>query len=457
MNILKQTNIFFIFSLFFLFAAASNAAPAELFGTNLIADIADRVSPAVVAIESVHYVRTRRSVGTGDPLLDRLFGHLFADDFSGHNNVIPKKGSGSGVIISGDGHLLTNEHVINGADEILVKLSDNKTLKAKIVGKDPQTDLAVLKIDSETPLPFVPIGDSSKNRVGEWVIAIGNPFGLGITVTAGVISAINRDISVEKDRAFRDLIQTDASINPGNSGGALVNSRGELVGVNTAIIPYGQGIGFAIPVNRAKRIIGDLIEYGRVKKAFAGVSVQTVTQELAAYFNIPNEGVLVTEVIKDSAAGKANLVPGDVILEIDSRKIGSNDDFQKILDEYRVNDKAILTVLRKGKKGTREIEFKENPLSKNILGISVSDCTDENIKRYGLYVDRGCVITGVAKGYPADRAGLEPGDVILQINNELILKEKDFNKIIKDLSEDTQIILRVVRGRRSTLLLIKIE
>lgn len=440
-----------------IFASCIQAAPAELFGTNLIADLAERVSPAVVAIESVHYVKTRRTVGTGDPFLDSFFSHLFEDDFSGGNNVIPQKGSGSGVIISADGHLLTNEHVITGADEILVNLSEKKKVKAKIVGKDIQSDLAVLKIESETPLPFIPIGDSSQNRVGEWVIAIGNPFGLGITVTAGVISAINRDIAVDKNHTYKDLIQTDASINPGNSGGALVNSRGELVGVNTAIIPYGQGIGFAIPANKAKRIIGDLLSYGRVKKAFVGISVQEVTPDLAAYFKVPEKGVLVTEVAKDSAASIAKLAPGDVILEVDGKSISSPDEFQKRLDEYRVNDKAVFTIYRKGKEGTKEIEFKENPLSKNVLGVSVEDCDDDNIRRYRLYVDRGCVITGTAKDYPAEKAGLRAGDVIVQINDKAILNSADFNKAISSVANDTQAILRIIRSRRATLLLIKLE
>ena len=199
----------------------ANAAPTELFGTSLVADIAEKVSPAVVAIESVQYVKARRRAGSGDPFFDQFFGHLFDDDFTGQNNVIPKRGSGSGVLISPEGHLLTNEHVIADADEIQVKLNNGKSLKATIIGKDTLTDLAVLKIEADTALPHIPIGDSSTMRVGEWVIAIGNPFGLGMTVTTGVISAINRDLSVDRNRSYKDLIQTDASINPGNSGGEI--------------------------------------------------------------------------------------------------------------------------------------------------------------------------------------------------------------------------------------------
>ena len=208
--------------------------------------------------------------------------------------LFPQKGNGSGVLISPDGHLLTNEHVIAGADEIKVLLNNGKKVKAKLIGKDVRTDLAVLKINVDYNLPHLPIGNSDKLRVGEWAIAIGNPFGLGITVTTGVVSALNRDLSIDANRNYKNLIQTDASINPGNSGGALLNAKGELIGVNTAIMPAGQGIGFAIPVNLAKRIIGDLIAYGRVKKPFLGVTVQEITPSLARYFSIPEKGVLVT-------------------------------------------------------------------------------------------------------------------------------------------------------------------
>ncbi len=447
-----------IFTVFLLFASAStNAAPAELFGTSLIADIAERVSPAVVAIESVQYVRARRRGGSGDPFFDRFFGHLFDDDFMGHNNVIPRKGNGSGVLISPEGHLLTNEHVISDADEIQVKLGTGKTFKATVIGKDALTDLAVLKIEGKTVFPHVPIGDSSRLRVGEWVVAIGNPFGLGITVTSGVVSAINRDLSVDRSRSYKDLIQTDASINPGNSGGALINARGELIGVNTAIIPYGQGIGFAIPVNRAKRIIGDLMAYGRVKKAFLGVTVQSITPDLAKYFEIPSEGVLITDVAKNSSAEKAQLVPGDVILEIDGKKITTAADFQEGIDEHRVGDKARIKIFRKGKEGIAEVEFNENPAGKNLLGVAVSKISGELVRNYGLYIDEGCVITSVAPGSAADRAGLRPGDVIHQINRLVIRDESDFEAAIGSIKSDKKALLRIIRGQTVNLLLLNIE
>lgn len=433
------------------------SAPAELFGTSLIADIAEKVSPAVVAIESVHYVRTRRRFGSGDPFLDQFFGHLFDDQFMGHNNVIPQKGNGSGVLISPQGHLLTNEHVISGADEIIVKLNDGTKASAKLIGKDMRTDLAVLKIESEKALPHIPIGDSTKIRVGEWVVAIGNPFGLGMTVTAGVISALNRDLSVDANRSYRDLIQTDASINPGNSGGALINSRGELIGINTAIIPYGQGIGFAIPVNLAKRIIGDLMAYGKVKKAFLGVTVQKLTPELANYFEVPEKGVLVTDVVKGSPADKAGIAPGDVITAIDSKNLTGLEDFQQALEDHRVGESARVKIFRKGREGVSEVIFKENPAGLNPLGVTVKKVNPELERKFYLYVSEGCVITAVSDGSPAEKAGLRPGDVILQLNREALLDEDDFDQAMAQIADQDRVVLRVVRGQTVNLLLVKLK
>ncbi|GAB1352031.1 DegQ family serine endoprotease [Erysipelotrichia bacterium] len=459
---MSRRNVFFavsllLLSIFSLNSTAANAAPSELFGTSLIADIAEKVSPAVVAIESVQYVRARRRAGSGDPFLDQFFGHLFDDDFMGHNNVIPKRGNGSGVLISPDGHLLTNEHVIADADEIQVKLNNGKSFKATIIGKDTLTDLAVLKIEADNALPHIPIGDSSTMRVGEWVIAIGNPFGLGMTVTTGVISAINRDLSVDRTRSYKDLIQTDASINPGNSGGALINSRGELIGINTAIIPYGQGIGFAIPVNRAKRIVGDLMAYGKVKKAFLGVTVQRITPDLAKYFEIPEEGVLITDVARNSSAEKAQLVPGDVILEIDGKKIRNPSDFQEGIDDHRVGDKVSIKIFRKGKEGVAEVEFRENPAAKNPLGVTVSKITGELVRKYDLYVDEGCVITSVISGSAAERAGLRPGDVIHQANRTVTLDEKAFEAAMAQMAKEGRAVLRIIRGQTVNLLLVNAQ
>ena len=454
-----KNKYFLILFLFFisLFNSEVKAAPAELFGTSLIADISEQVSPAVVAIESIHYVRTRTLYGSGDPFFDRFFSHLFDDDFSGSNNVIPQKGSGSGVIISDDGYLLTNEHVISTADEILVKFGDGRSFKAKIVGKDKTSDLAVLKIESKDKLSYVNLGDSDKVRVGEWVIAIGNPFGLGITVTCGVVSAVKRDLSVDKETNYRDLIQTDASINPGNSGGALINSNGELIGINTAIMPSGQGIGFAIPVNRAKRIVGDLIKYGKVKKISAGLTVQNITKELAEYFNVPQKGILITSVSEGSVAAEAGLVPSDIVTMIDNNKINDVSSFESALEKYSVGQTAIFKILRKGKTSSVKIRFKESKASLNPLGIEVKTISDKLISKYDLYIEQGAVIVDITEDSPTYKAGLRPGDVIIQIGNKQVLNEEDFNSSMKAINKLDAVVLRVVRSNRVVRIIISLH
>ena len=452
-------NKYILVPLLFLFFCINSviAAPAELFGTTLIADISEQVSPAVVAIESIHYVRTRTLYGSGDPFFDRFFSHLFDDDFNGSNNVIPQKGSGSGVIISDDGYLLTNEHVISSADEILVKFGDGRSFKAKIIGKDKTSDLAVLKIESPDKLSFMNLGDSDSVRVGEWVIAIGNPFGLGITVTCGVVSAVKRDLSVDRDTNYRDLIQTDASINPGNSGGALVNSKGELIGINTAIMPSGQGIGFAIPVNRAKRIVGDLIKYGKVKKISAGLTVQNITKELAEYFNVPENGILITSVSEGSVAAEAGLVPSDIVTMIDNTKIKDVSGFETALERYSVGQSAIFKVLRKGKLSNVRIKFKETKASLNPLGVEVKTITDKLINKYNLFIEQGAVIVDIAEDSPTYKAGLRAGDVIIQIGNKPIRNEDDLNSVMKVVNKLDAVMLRIVRRNSVIRLTINLQ
>lgn len=425
-----------------------HATPAELFGTTLIADLAEKISPAVVSIESVHYVKTGRFNGFGDPFFDRFFSHFFDDDFNGSNNVIPQKGTGSGVVISKDGYLLTNEHVISDADEIKVNFADGTSYKAKIVGKDRTNDLAVLKIEAKKNLSFLEMGDSDKVRVGEWVIAMGNPFGIGMTLTAGVVSAVNRDLSINKNSNYKNLIQTDASINPGNSGGALVNSNGLLIGINTAIMPSGQGIGFAIPVNRAKRIVGDLIKYGKVKKVSIGVSLQDITKELADYFEVPQEGVLVTSVSESSAASNSGLVPSDIILKIDGKKVNDVATYDHLMDKYSIGQSCDFEILRKNKKYNLKINIIENKASKNCLGIEVKKIDDSLIEKYGLVIDEGVVVVDLDQNSPAAEIGMKPGDVILQINSKNTLNVKGFDQACKGIKSGNKVIIRMVRGRR---------
>ena len=301
------------------------------------------------------------------------------------------------------------------------------------------------------------LGDSDTVRVGEWVIAIGNPFGLGITVTCGVVSAVKRDLSVDRDTNYRDLIQTDASINPGNSGGALVNSKGELIGINTAIMPSGQGIGFAIPVNRAKRIVGDLIKYGKVKKISAGLTVQNITKELAEYFNVPQNGILITSVSEGSVAAEAGLVPSDIVTMIDNTKITDVSSFETALEKYSVGQTALFKVLRKGKLSNVRIKFKESKASLNPLGIEAKTISEKLINKYNLYIEQGAVIVDIAEDSPLYKAGLRVGDVIIQIGNKRIMNEDDLNSVMKVINKLDIIGLRVVRRNTVVRLTINLQ
>ncbi|RCK79161.1 MAG: HtrA protease/chaperone protein [Candidatus Ozemobacter sibiricus] len=432
----------------------TRAAPAEMFGSSLIADLSEKTRPAVVAIESVQYVRARRRFGSGDPFFDQFFRHLFEDDFTGFNNVIPRRGSGSGVLISSSGYLLTSQHVIDGADEIVVTLHTGQKVKAALVGQDPASDLAVLKIETAGPLPYAPLGDSDALRVGEWVIAIGNPFGLGITVTAGVISALNRELTLDRDRTFRHLIQTDASINPGNSGGPLINTRGEVIGINTAIIPYGQGIGFAIPVSSVKHIIGDLIKYGKVKKIFLGLSVQEINESLARYFEIPLEGVLITEVVPESSADQAGLVPGDVLLQVGDRVIRAPSDVEDAMSRARVGDAVQVKIRRKGKVGEATMILREMAARRpNRLGLGVVELSPQVRAKYRLRVKGGVVVNLVEPGSVAEAAGLQPGDVIQSLNQIPLASVDQFHQLMARVQPGQRLLMQVVRDGVATLLL----
>jgi serine protease Do len=444
-----------------LLGMSVQAAPAELFGTSLIADVAEKVSPAVVAIESVHYVRTRRFSGFNDPVFDQFFRHFVdGDGDSYRNNVIPQRGSGSGVIIDAQGHVLTNQHVIADADEIMVTLHDGRKVKAVIQGQDAGSDLAVLKLQDGETFPFAPMGDSDVLRVGEWVVAIGNPFGLGKTVTAGVISAVGRELSIDRDKTFRQLIQTDASINPGNSGGPLVNARGEVIGINTAILPHGQGIGFAIPTSSARRVIGDLLAFGEVKKAFIGISLQEINRQLAEHFGIPEKGVLITEVLEGSPAAKTGLNPGDVILSVDGHVVNKVAQVQEFLGRRRVGETTVLSIARKGKTGDYSVKLQEPDEGKvearNFLGVEVGDITSVRQRKYQLVVDDGVVVINLMDGSMAEEIGLQPGDVIQAINKVPIRNSADFTRQLSQLRRGSRFLLRVVRGNIAHIVMLPV-
>lgn len=326
--------------------ASPAVAEASLVGTNIIADIVEKTSPAVVKIETL----SKSSGQTIDPFFnDPFFRQFFGTP--GPYRVEPevRKGMGSGFIISKDGYILTNEHVIDQASDIKVYLTGRENpLSARVVGKDFELDLAVLKVDAGNNLPYIELGDSDAARVGEWVIAIGNPYGLDHTVTTGVISAKGRPVTVD-DRQYKNLLQTDASINPGNSGGPLLNLSGKVVGINTAVNAQAQGIGFAIPANTVKSVLDTLISKGKVSRPQMGVYIQTLTSEIAEQLGLKNkQGAIISGIIPGSPAEKAGLRQGDVILQIDRKNIQDAGDVTEIIQKHKVGDKIVLLVETKG-------------------------------------------------------------------------------------------------------------
>jgi len=330
-------------------------------GPNTIADIVENEGNAVVNIDIVKKVRIRSPFEE----FEREFGGFgfefmpeFKDFFK--ERVIPQKGAGSGFIVDKRGYILTNEHVVRGADEIKITMKDGKKFDGKVVGQDATLDVAIVKIDAKgATLPTLPLGDSSKIRVGEWVIAIGNPYGFANSVTAGIVSATGRTL---EDLGKKNLIQIDAAINPGNSGGPLLNLRGEVIGINVAIVAGAQGIGFAIPINAAKEIMEDLIKKGKVVRAWLGIYMRDVDEKIASYLDLPlAEGVIITEVVKDSPAEKMGLKKYDVIREVNGIKVLKSSEVQDIVQKLKPGDWVELKVYREGKLLTLKGKLEQKP------------------------------------------------------------------------------------------------
>lgn len=325
-------------------ATTTVSANSVIIGPTGIADMVDRVSDAVVNIETSVVVRSN----TSNPLFsDPMFRDFFGDNMLRPQEYV-QSGIGTGFIINADGYIITNQHVIENASEIKVNIAgDNKKYTATVVGQDQELDLAVLKISADHKFTTVNLGDSDKIRVGEWVVAIGNPYGLDHTVTAGVISALGRPMKIEQ-RTYKNLIQTDAAINPGNSGGPLLDIQGNVIGINTAVSTEAQGIGFAISINTAKEVLDELINKGKVVRPYIGVMLQSVNDNLAAYLNIEPKGVAVFEVLNGSPAAQAGLKKYDVIVAIDKTDVADNDALQEILKSKKVGDTIQLDIIREG-------------------------------------------------------------------------------------------------------------
>jgi len=412
-----------------------------------------KVSPAVVNISSVYEVRKRTGPFSGyglNPFFEEFFKDFFDPRFERRQQYTSL---GSGVIIDGrKGLILTNAHVIQKTGTIKVMLQDEREFEAKIVGADSDSDLAVLQISSETQLPDVSMGNSDDLMIGETVIAIGNPFGFSHTVTTGVISALNRSIRTE-DREYHDFIQIDASINPGNSGGPLLNINGELIGINTAIYAKAQGIGFAIPIGKARKIISDLIQYGEVKKAWIGIIVQDMDEKLAGYLNVgAKKGVIVTMVEAQSPAEKAGVEESDIILSIEKKRISSVDDYEAVTKMLAAGDALHAELWRGGEKKTVTIRTRLFPLELaedlafKLLGISVDDLTQDNRRLYDVSASQGVVIVKIKKQSYLGHIGAEPGDVIRQIDDYNIQDKEDFKKAMIKYRLKNSVVLLLQRG-----------
>src|SRR2546422_2422723 len=387
------------------------------------AAVADRVTPAVVHVSTVPKKAAAGAPEEAPERFKEFFGEEFYERYFRRRPREDARATGSGVLVDPRGYILTNNHVIENAQEIIVRLSDQRKFTAKLVGRDPKTDIAVLKVDAPRPLPAAELGDSDHLRVGQWAIAIGNPFGLDRTVTVGIISATARTrVGVTQ---YDNFIQTDASINPGNSGGPLLNLDGKVIGINTAIVAAGQGIGFSIPINQARDVMQQLITRSRVVRGCLGILIHDVTDHLSGSLGgKEREGVLVAEVMKGSPAETAGLRAGDVVVELSGAPIKEVPDLQRRIASIKPGQTMKLTVIRDKKPVAVTLKIGEMPADEPVVaeapgndewGLSVESLTGDAALRLDLPVSRGLLVTDVQPGSPAEKAGLRRGDVILEI------------------------------------------
>ena len=416
-----------------------------------------KVSPAVVNISSEQQVRQRSNPFShygNNPFFD----NFFKDFFDRFEPSYKRTSLGSGVIIDGKrGYVLTNSHVIANAGTVKVIFKDEREYQAQIVGADPDSDLAVLRITTQESIPAIEMGNSDDLMIGETVIAIGNPFGFSNTVTTGVISALNRSFRTE-DRVFHDFIQIDASINPGNSGGPLLNINGELVGINTAIYAKAQGIGFAIPISKARRIITDLIRHGEVIQAWVGLTVQDLDAALSRYFNLPEpdkangKGVVVKEVEPSSPASIAGIKAGDILLSIANRPLASAADYQTVLNGIPAGDSANVQLLRNGKplafslKSAIFPEERAPALALKLMGIRVENPAAKKRQGRPSTSSGGVAISEISPSSYLARIGVKPGDIIHQLDDMGIGSVEDFNKAIVKYRQKASVVILLQRA-----------
>lgn len=416
--------------------------------------LVQNVTPAVVNISTVSKKRVVQ------PLFQ--FSPFFDDFFSEQPRFRRDTSLGSGFIINRDGYIVTNDHVVRDAERIQVKLSNETVYEGVMVGSDPKTDIAVIKIASKEPLPVAVLGDSDRLRVGQWAIAIGNPFGLDRTVTVGVVSATGRsNMGIE---TYEDFIQTDASINPGNSGGPLLNIHGEVIGINTAIVAAGQGIGFAIPVNMAKQVVTQLVTKGRVSRGWLGVSIQPVTEEIAASFGLSKAtGALVNDVVPGGPAASAGIRQGDIILALDGKEIREVSQLQRLVAETSIGKRVVVSVFREKKMlrlplvlaSADSAEARQGATRQSApavwLGMSVSELPRE-VRTRGF---SGVLVAAVDPDGSAAAAGIQQGDIIASINRVRVDSLAEYSRAVAESQRSGSAVLLVRRGAASIYFVLK--
>ncbi|MEN8128231.1 MAG: Do family serine endopeptidase [Planctomycetota bacterium] len=429
--------------------------------------VAEKATPAVVAVQ----VRSEVHQASGSPFdedfFERFFGRRFPRPQQPRGPQY-REGQASGFIISADGYVLTNNHVIDGADEITVVVDGgNKYENVKLVGSDDKADVALLKIEGVDDLPFLELGDSDQLQIGEWVIAIGNPFGLTETLTVGVVSALGRKIGGPD--VYQDFIQTDAAINPGNSGGPLLNLDGKVIGINSAIITGDRGymgIGLAVPVNMAKAIKGQLIETGTVQRGYVGVGMQPITPEMADFFKLENnKGALVTSVVEDSPADKAGLEKDDVIIKIGDKKVEDTQDVFNIIGFTAPDTKVEFVIIRNGKEkkvtvkvGSKaDSELADTSDLGQKFGLTVRTIDEEMADQYRAEEGVGVVVVEVKPGSPAARAGVREGMVVLEVNRTEVANVGEFNEALQSSEETKKAMLLVKSGRFAQYVVLQIK
>jgi len=422
------------------------------------AKLAKSLKPSVVniAVEKV----------AQQPEIPGLFPFDFRRGPRGGDSFRPReRGQGSGVIISDDGYIVTNNHVVEGVQNVRVTLSDGSELQAKVVGTDPKTDLALIKVQSSKPLPAARMGNSDQLQVGDWVMAIGNPFGLEATVTVGVLSGKGRVIGAGP---YDDFLQTDASINPGNSGGPLFNTQGEIVGINTAIIPNGQGIGFSIPVNLTKEIVEQLKSQGKVVRGFLGVGIQPLSPKLKSALKVPQEvrGALVSSLVETGPAGKAGVKVQDIITSVNGKAIRSDRELLAEVARIPVGQTANLSVWRQGTEKNLKVQVvarpddqisqapNQDPTEEKALGLAIQPLTPDVAEQLEAQRPDGVLVVNVAVNSPAARAGVRRGDIIRQVNNSEVRTPNEFVSVLEQ-AEGDSLALLVERGGTTVFLTIE--